>query len=610
MSPLPPDPYKALGVSKDAQLSEIRSAHRKLVLKCHPDKIQDAQLKEEKQKEFQQVQQAYELLSNETERNKYDDQVKLEELKRESRMASASTSSPRPTRHEKKYYSNVDIRDAEPRPSTFATSPGSHNVYSHTPPSRSWDEDIYAKRFDEKPRYARKTQSYEYEREKPSRKEEERRRRKEDEEWNREREKARNKEEKIREAVKDREREREKEAMREKERESAKKEKDRRKDDRKDEKKRSDKERRKDTDDKHRRHNKTPYVEGYPEEEAIYTSSSSKTEKKSSSSRKFEDAPPVAAAAPPPPRETSRPPATDRERKNSETLESAIRYLSRSGGNPPALGRAQTYHAEFNVRHITPIAVPTPPPAANAVFTPPPVAEEREHAMDDDAGKRSSGRPRRPSHDTPRSSKEKTAHKKTSASREPLIVEATSPTPSRVIPTFHKSHSIPIPIQSDHHRVPPLSRANTDGFSRPISGLARSSTWMPETEHVRERSRSRHARVYSDESSEDERRHRRGHRTQSPEPTIQAKRYTVDSNRRTVPIQESYFPEDMPRSSKKSYPAPNSSVRRSEPRAAYYDDYEEAPRAFFPDVKYSQQFDVSEVKYADVLHSSLREEVF
>ncbi|KAG8406858.1 hypothetical protein J3459_018595 [Metarhizium acridum] len=41
MSPLPPDPYKILGVSKDAQTSEIRSAHRKLVLKCHPDKLEE-----------------------------------------------------------------------------------------------------------------------------------------------------------------------------------------------------------------------------------------------------------------------------------------------------------------------------------------------------------------------------------------------------------------------------------------------------------------------------------------------------------------------------------------------------------------------------------------
>ena len=49
MSSFPPDPYKVLGVSKDAQTPEIRSAHRKLVLKCHPDKVQDPTLKAKKQ---------------------------------------------------------------------------------------------------------------------------------------------------------------------------------------------------------------------------------------------------------------------------------------------------------------------------------------------------------------------------------------------------------------------------------------------------------------------------------------------------------------------------------------------------------------------------------
>ncbi|PMD58332.1 heat shock protein DnaJ, partial [Hyaloscypha bicolor E] len=69
---LPPDPYKLLGVARDAKLAEIRSAHRKSVLKCHPDKVQDAALKAVKQDEFQKVQQAYELLSDDAKRQQYD----------------------------------------------------------------------------------------------------------------------------------------------------------------------------------------------------------------------------------------------------------------------------------------------------------------------------------------------------------------------------------------------------------------------------------------------------------------------------------------------------------------------------------------------------------
>jgi DnaJ-class molecular chaperone len=83
-NPLPPNPYEILGVAKDAKLPEIRSAHRKMVLKCHPDKVQDAALKAVKQDEFQKVQQAYELLEDDSRRLQYDEQVKLWELRKES----------------------------------------------------------------------------------------------------------------------------------------------------------------------------------------------------------------------------------------------------------------------------------------------------------------------------------------------------------------------------------------------------------------------------------------------------------------------------------------------------------------------------------------------
>lgn len=84
-SPLPPNPYKALNVAKDASLATIRSAHRKLVLTCHPDKIKDKDeaVKKEKAEQFHQVQQAYEILSDDVKRHRYDEQVKLAELRAE-----------------------------------------------------------------------------------------------------------------------------------------------------------------------------------------------------------------------------------------------------------------------------------------------------------------------------------------------------------------------------------------------------------------------------------------------------------------------------------------------------------------------------------------------
>lgn len=83
-SPPPIDPYLALGVSKDADLSTIRGAHRKLVLKFHPDRIKDEAERLRGREEFQKVQQAYELLSDPAKRSRHDDKVRLAELRKEA----------------------------------------------------------------------------------------------------------------------------------------------------------------------------------------------------------------------------------------------------------------------------------------------------------------------------------------------------------------------------------------------------------------------------------------------------------------------------------------------------------------------------------------------
>lgn len=66
------DPYKVLGLPKDATESAIRGSYKKLMLQCHPDKVHDESLREEKAKMFEEVQQAYELLSDPRKRKKYD----------------------------------------------------------------------------------------------------------------------------------------------------------------------------------------------------------------------------------------------------------------------------------------------------------------------------------------------------------------------------------------------------------------------------------------------------------------------------------------------------------------------------------------------------------
>lgn len=81
-SPLPEDPYEVLGVSKDFDISTLRTAHRKLVLKHHPDRVHDPHLKPQARNDFQRIQQAYELLSDPVRRSRYDIKVKLAELRK------------------------------------------------------------------------------------------------------------------------------------------------------------------------------------------------------------------------------------------------------------------------------------------------------------------------------------------------------------------------------------------------------------------------------------------------------------------------------------------------------------------------------------------------
>ncbi|KAF2101402.1 DnaJ-domain-containing protein [Rhizodiscina lignyota] len=82
-SPVQDDPYEALGVAKSCTAAEIKSAYRKLALKCHPDKVSDPELKQQKADEFHKIQQAYEILSDDEKRSRYDARLRLAELKAE-----------------------------------------------------------------------------------------------------------------------------------------------------------------------------------------------------------------------------------------------------------------------------------------------------------------------------------------------------------------------------------------------------------------------------------------------------------------------------------------------------------------------------------------------
>ncbi|KAK8795716.1 hypothetical protein WA158_000372 [Blastocystis sp. Blastoise] len=65
------DYYKILGVKRDATKKQIKSAYRKLALQWHPDKHQGDD-KEIAEKKFREIAEAYEILSDDENRGKYD----------------------------------------------------------------------------------------------------------------------------------------------------------------------------------------------------------------------------------------------------------------------------------------------------------------------------------------------------------------------------------------------------------------------------------------------------------------------------------------------------------------------------------------------------------
>ena len=71
------DPYRVLGVSKDATDAEIKRSYRKLARQYHPDRNPDDAAAEE---QFKSIQSSYEQIGTASARKEYDQQRRMEEM--------------------------------------------------------------------------------------------------------------------------------------------------------------------------------------------------------------------------------------------------------------------------------------------------------------------------------------------------------------------------------------------------------------------------------------------------------------------------------------------------------------------------------------------------
>jgi curved DNA-binding protein CbpA len=89
------DYYGILGVAPDAQQEQIRERYRRAVISCHPDKFLDLEQKRLAEEKIKELNEAYAVLSDPTQRAAYDCQIARRSEKRRQRVASARRPSPR-----------------------------------------------------------------------------------------------------------------------------------------------------------------------------------------------------------------------------------------------------------------------------------------------------------------------------------------------------------------------------------------------------------------------------------------------------------------------------------------------------------------------------------
>ncbi|KAJ5669014.1 DnaJ domain-containing protein [Penicillium macrosclerotiorum] len=114
------NPYEVLGVDQDTPLQDIKKLYRKKVLDCHPDKVQDEIKKEATLEEFRKVQKAYEILSDDAQRELWDRQLRLAELEKELQNLHVTQSCDKTSHWTSKKYTVDNVQERVPRRESYS----------------------------------------------------------------------------------------------------------------------------------------------------------------------------------------------------------------------------------------------------------------------------------------------------------------------------------------------------------------------------------------------------------------------------------------------------------------------------------------------------------
>ena len=134
------DPYDSLGLEAGADIAEIRSAYRRLAGQFHPDRFSGASPTEQRAalERMQEINQAFAVLTDPTERRRYERHQRLRQRRRTTPQREAQEPGTRAQGEAPKSRAwRADPRPADLEIREFSGWGGEHWVFVHAPGGRA-----------------------------------------------------------------------------------------------------------------------------------------------------------------------------------------------------------------------------------------------------------------------------------------------------------------------------------------------------------------------------------------------------------------------------------------------------------------------------------------